>query len=60
MAITAHYMARDLKNGCLVLKSQLIAFRLMEGSHTGANIANTFLKVVDELGIAHKVCLFLW
>lgn len=58
MAITAHYMVRD-KNGLLMLKSQLIAFRHMEGSHSGANIADVFLKVIDELGIAHKVCLFL-
>ena len=27
----------------------------MEGSHSGGNIADNFLKVIDELGIAHKV-----
>jgi len=55
MAITAHYMTRHLKNGSLILRSKLIAFRHMEGSHSGGNIADNFLKVIDELGIAHKV-----
>lgn len=58
MAITTHYMTKD-GNNLLTFKSQLIAFPHMERSHSDANIVDAFLKVINELGIAYKVCLFL-
>ncbi|KAL1732077.1 hypothetical protein EV714DRAFT_190131, partial [Schizophyllum commune] len=53
MAVTAHYMARD-KNGSDVLRSTLIAFRYLPCSHTGKNIADAFMSVLDDLKICHK------
>jgi hypothetical protein len=59
MAITAHYMAKMPNTGTLVLKSQLIAFRRLQGSHTGENIGKVFVSVVKEIGCLHKVCLWI-
>lgn len=56
MALTTHYMAKN-EHGHLVFKSQLVAFRYIDGSHTGRNLGNAFLKITDDLGISHKVRL---
>jgi hypothetical protein len=42
-AIKVHYTVRDA-NGNLVLKTRLVAFRRMEGSHTGGNISNVLYR----------------
>ena len=42
MAVTAHYM--------FCRKTDV------EGSHLGVNLAMHFFKVIDGLGVAHKVC----
>jgi len=55
MAVTAHFMARDGR-GQLILKTLLIAFRLINGMHTGANIGKELIHILDELQILHKVC----
>lgn len=54
LAITGHYLSR-LPNDDIVLKSELLAFRKLEGSHTGANLGKVFVKVLKEVGILHKV-----
>lgn len=54
LAITAHYIVKDA-NGHLVLKTRLVAFRRMEGSHTGQNIGQLFVQVLKEIGCLHKV-----
>jgi hypothetical protein len=54
MAVTAHYCARA-PDGRLVLKSQLVAFRHVQGSHSGVNLARTFVSVVKEIGCLHRV-----
>ena len=54
MAITAHYMLRDDK-GQLVYKTSLIAFRYIEGSHSGEHLGQEYLKITDALEITHKV-----
>ena len=56
MAITAHYMFRE-KTGQLEYRCGLIAFQHVEGSHSGVNLAMHFFKIIDGLGVAHKVCL---
>jgi len=59
MAITAHYMVHIPKGG--QIKPQLdyccglVAFRFVEGSHTGVNLAINFFTVLDEYGITNKV-----
>ncbi len=54
MAVTAHYIMR-LPNGRLVLRSDLVAFRALDQSHTGVNIAAVFLQLVKEIGCIKKV-----
>jgi hypothetical protein len=54
MAITAHYLAKDSISGNLVLRAQLVAFRELEGSHTGRNIAKVFLQVLKEINCLDK------
>lgn len=54
MAITAHYAAKSAA-GHLVIRSRLIAFRHLEGSHTGFNIGNVFVQVLKEIGCLRRV-----
>lgn len=60
MAVTAHYCAKSSKTGNLLLKSQLVAFRNLRGSHTGINIGKEFVRIVKEIGCLHKVCHLLF
>jgi hypothetical protein len=57
MAVTAHYCAKSSKTGNLVLRSQLVAFRNLQGSHTGVNIGKVFVRIVKEVNCLHKVAL---
>lgn len=54
LAISSHFYVRDEK-GRLQRQNGLIAFRFIEGSHTGANLAQEFIKIVEELGVIGKV-----
>lgn len=54
MAVTAHFSSKD-DNGNLVTRSRLVAFRHVSGSHTGAHLAKSFLDILKELGVLHKV-----
>lgn len=54
MALTAHFMIRDRKDS-LIFKSHLVAFRFIEGAHTGAHLGQEFLKITDDLEISNKV-----
>ncbi|KAJ6475550.1 hypothetical protein C8R45DRAFT_1102828 [Mycena sanguinolenta] len=54
LAFAAHYIVRDA-SGYLVLKTPLVAFRRMEGSHTSENIGKVFVQVLKEIGCLHKV-----
>lgn len=61
MAITAHYFARvtneDSGKTEDVWGSQLIAFRHLPESHTGEHLADSFLAVLESLGLVHKACI---
>jgi hypothetical protein len=57
-AVMAHFIERNA-DGNLVEASCLIAFRFVDGSHTGEHLAKIFFDVLIENGILHKVCLFL-
>ncbi|KEP45315.1 putative transposase, partial [Rhizoctonia solani 123E] len=50
MAVTAHYIDQ---NG--LLKDHLIAFRKIDGVHSGANLADAMYKILRQSGIAYKV-----
>ncbi|KAJ7481754.1 hypothetical protein FB451DRAFT_1394382 [Mycena latifolia] len=55
MAISLHYTAKDVKS--LALKSQLVAFRQLEGSHTGENVGKIFVQVLKDDGCLHKMSM---
>ena len=57
MAVTAHWMAKRETNR-LELRSALIAFCEVEGSHTGDNLGCVLFDIVQDIGIAHKVCIY--
>ena len=58
MAVTAHFMAKG-PDGNDKMVSKLVAFRLVTGTHSGANIAKIFLKILKELNVLHKVLFYL-
>lgn len=45
-------MARDAF-GHLILKTLLIAFRYVEGSHSGANLGRYYVQILEEMQILH-------
>ncbi len=54
MAVTAHYVLRTGKH--LHVHSNLVAFRYIDGSHSGANIGKEFVRILEEIDCLHKVC----
>lgn len=54
MAVTAHYCSKDSR-GRLVLRSHLIAFRHISGSHTGENLARYFVEILEDVGATQRV-----
>ena len=57
-AVTAHFIKRDA-DGNLVEAWCLVAFRFVDGSHSGEHLAKVFFELLIENGILYKVCLFL-
>ena len=57
MAVTAHWMAKGDSNQ-LELRSALIAFREVDGSHSGDNLGQVLFDIVQDIGIAHAVCIY--
>ena len=55
MCITAHWIARSKRSHTLELKSTLIAFHHVSGTHDGVNLACTILKLLDRAGVTAKV-----
>jgi hypothetical protein len=58
MAVTAHWLTRS--GGSLEWKSALIAFRQVDGEHTGSHLAKIFFQILKERDIIHKVYCFYW
>ena len=54
MAVTAHWMAKG-KTNQLELRSALIAFREVVGSHSGENLSHVLFDIIQNAGIADKV-----
>jgi len=54
MAVTAHWMAKGRTNQ-LELRSALVAFREVDGSHTGDNLGQVLFDIIQDIGITHKV-----
>ena len=59
MAVTVHFLMRTehLPEGSseLSLIAELAALRYVRGRHTGEHLAETFMQVVTDLGVLHKV-----
>ena len=54
MCITTHFYDRHN-----LLVNRLIAFRVIEGSHTGTRLADTFFEVMEEYEVTHKVSFYV-
>jgi hypothetical protein len=57
LSITGHYIAAPIeKPQDWELKSEQLAFAPFEGHHSGENMANVIIRVMDRYGIRNKVC----
>lgn len=56
MAVTAHYIIKQ-DDGRRVLRSRLCAFQHLVGSHTGVNLGQEFVKILDDLDVLGRVSL---
>jgi len=54
MAVPAHWMAKGRTNQ-LELRSALVAFREVDGSHTGDNLGQVLFDIIQDIRITHKV-----
>ena len=54
LAVTSHWIARE--GNSLVLKAALIGFHRITKVHTGKNIADAILSLMDRANITSKVC----
>ncbi|KAG2737897.1 hypothetical protein P692DRAFT_201682967, partial [Suillus brevipes Sb2] len=56
LAITAHWISKEDRSLMLVLKSALIAFHHVPGSHDGASLSSVILHLLDRADVINKVC----
>ena len=60
LAVTAHWIKRHESSHRLELQGALIGFHRLRGSHNGRRLARVVVHILDQVGIATKVCgLFL-
>lgn len=57
MAVTARWMEKGGRNQ-LELCSALVAFREVDGCHSGDNLGHYLFDIIQNIGIAHKVCVY--
>ena len=55
LAMTAHFCRRPGGPGSLEIAHQLLAFRVVQGSHDGENIGQIMYDIVKEAGAHRKV-----
>ena len=55
MAVTAHFCLRNAA-GSIEYQSGLVAFEYTPGSHSGECLFLQLFKIIDDLGVIHKVC----
>jgi hypothetical protein len=57
LSVTAHYIDAPVdKPQEWELKTEQLAFKYIEGNHSGANIGRILIEVIDEYGIRKQVC----
>ncbi|KIK24333.1 hypothetical protein PISMIDRAFT_42359, partial [Pisolithus microcarpus 441] len=54
LAITAHWISKGDQPGTLKMKAGLVAFHHIPGNHTGINLAETTLRLLDRASITEK------
>jgi hypothetical protein len=65
MAVTAHWLQKvslqqsQRLQSAISLRSDLIGFVHVPGSHTGDRLSKIFLHIIDRLGISKKVSFVL-
>lgn len=58
LSVTGHYITAPASNPQeWELRSDQLAFTLLEGHHSGANIAQVLFQIIDKYGIQNKVKL---
>ncbi|KIL57978.1 hypothetical protein M378DRAFT_188346 [Amanita muscaria Koide BX008] len=55
LAITAHWLARDVSTRSLQLQTALLAFHRLQGSHDGKSLANAAIFILDRAKIVSKL-----
>lgn len=55
LALTGHWIADNPQNG-LEMRSALLGFTRVKGSHDGLLLAETILALLDRVGATTKVC----
>jgi hypothetical protein len=53
--VVAHYVSKDW-----LLEKRVIGLRLIETSHTGENIAERVMTVLENYGVVNKAFLSFW
>ena len=56
LGATAHFIVRNERRKQLILRSGLLAFRHIQGSHTGEHLAEVLYKIIKKAGIEQRVC----
>lgn len=57
-AVTGHWI-EELSVGVWEIQSTVIGFTLLNNAHNGIRLGQALFKIVDQVGIAHKVCHFI-
>ncbi|KAF8976616.1 hypothetical protein BDQ17DRAFT_1253280, partial [Cyathus striatus] len=56
MAVTAHLLIKN-EDGHLEYRSALIAFKYVDGDHSGVNLGRIFHGIISEYDLTEKVCV---
>lgn len=57
IGITGHYI---VISEVWSLEEELLGFKVIRGPHSGENLVEYVMQVIEELGIEHKVCPITW
>ena len=54
LALTAHFISKDA-DGHLAMQNRLLAFRVIDGKHTGKNLGTIIFEIIKTAGILGQV-----
>lgn len=55
-AVTGHWI-EESRQGVWEIRSALLGFTRLNNAHNGRRLGGALFKIVDRLGIAHRVCV---